>query len=105
MWIVIKRVALALTISISATTSMAECIGAVVMGKCHGTEVKRLGSRDDTSYTSTSGTRYQYDLSSPLDQNRYQIDSSAQIRDALNVNPRNQLDRSMGQYGGGILGD
>lgn len=103
--IIIKRVFLALTVSLATATSMAGCIGPVIQGKCHGTEVKGYGDSNDTSYTSNSGTKYQYDLTSPQDQNRYSIDSSAQIRDSLNVNPRSQLDRSMGQYGGGILGD
>ena len=50
-------------------------------------------------YHSSSGTRYKYDLSNPSDQALYEADAAAQARDS--ANPRVQLDREMGQYGGG----
>ena len=51
-------------------------------------------------YRSYSGQRYQYDLSKIPDRLQYGLDIPAQMRDSLSV-PR-QLDRNMGQHGGGI---
>ena len=50
-------------------------------------------------YESSTGQRYEYDLSNPADRARYRVDPAAQARDR--VNPRVKLDRNMGQYGGG----
>ena len=50
-------------------------------------------------YKSTSGTRYKYDLSKPGDRIKYEVDPGAQIRDS--VNPRIEIDRDLGQHGGG----
>jgi len=55
----------------------------------------------DYPYRGSSGMSYQYDLSRPQDQIRYDIDPRAQIRDSISVDPRRDLDRSMGQVGGG----
>ncbi|MGO9019184.1 MAG: hypothetical protein ACLQVJ_12640 [Syntrophobacteraceae bacterium] len=52
-------------------------------------------------YRRYSGKEYQYDLSKPQDRIRYETDPSAQIRDEINVDPRIELDRELGQYGGG----
>lgn len=52
-------------------------------------------------YEGSSGQRYQYDLSRPMDQLRYETDIQAQMRDELNVSPRIDLDRGIDQYGGG----
>lgn len=46
--------------------------------------------------------QYRYDLSNPSDRLRYQVDPSAQLMDSINVDPRVELDRGMGQYGAGI---
>ena len=54
----------------------------------------------NTPYTSPTGTRYQYDLSNPGDRLRYRTDPGAQIRDK--VNPRVNIDRRLGIYGGGV---
>ena len=62
---------------------------------------KRNGD-PDYRYRGSTGTQYRYDLSKPIDRMRYQTDVNAQMRDSLNVDPRVGLDRSMGQYGGGI---
>lgn len=51
------------------------------------------------------GTRYQYDLSDPTDRVSYSIDLDAQMRDKLSVDPNRNLDRNMGQVGGGIYED
>lgn len=53
-------------------------------------------------YQGSSGTQYQYDLSKPSDQLRYELDLGAQMRDELSVDPRRELDQGLGQYGGGI---
>lgn len=55
-----------------------------------------------TGYSSSTGTNYQYDLSNPTEQLRYSIDLDAQMRDARSLDLNRNLDRGMGQYGGGI---
>lgn len=80
--------------------SFAECIGPEIMGKCYGTQTSTSSS--NSSYESSSGNKYQYDLSKPTDRIGYSTDPSAQIRDQLNVSPTRGMDRSRGQYGGGI---
>ena len=49
-------------------------------------------------YKGLSGTKYQYDLSSPTDQLLYQTDISAQMRDQTSTNPYRNTEN-----GGGIL--
>ena len=57
-----------------------------------------------SSYSGNSGTRYQYDLGKPVDANRYSIDTNAQMRDMRSLpSPGQTMDRSRGQYGGGLL--
>jgi hypothetical protein len=53
------------------------------------------------NYKSRFGNEYQYDLSRPADQIRYETDVRAQMRDELDVDPRRDLERDIGQYGGG----
>ncbi|WP_430754816.1 hypothetical protein [Magnetovirga frankeli] len=53
-------------------------------------------------YQGSGGTQYQYDLSRPSDQIRYETDVRAQMRDELSVDPRRELDQGLGRYGGGI---
>jgi hypothetical protein len=53
-------------------------------------------------YRGSSGAQYQYDLSKPSDQLRYEVDVNAQMRDQLSVDPRRDLDRGLDQRGGGI---
>ena len=48
-----------------------------------------------------SGARYQYDLSNPGDRIRYDVDPAAQLRDQIAVDPRRDIDKSIGQQGGG----
>jgi hypothetical protein len=52
-------------------------------------------------YEGASGKKYQYDLSDPGDQIEYELDLDAQIRDEINPDPSIDLDRGMGQVGGG----
>ena len=52
-------------------------------------------------YQGPTGTQYQYDLSRPQDQIRYEVDPRAQLRDSISVDPRRDLDRDLGRYGGG----
>ena len=56
-------------------------------------------------YQGSSGNTYQYDMSNPVDRNSYSIDLDAQRRDSMSVDPTRSMDRSMGQYGGGIYDD
>lgn len=62
---------------------------------------------DDSSngYKSSFGNTYQYDLSNPSDRTRYSTDTSAQMRDSMDINPSRSLERGMGQYGGGVYDD
>lgn len=62
------------------------------------------GEEDGNSYYETSsGNQYQYNLNKPTDQIRYEYDAPAQIRDRYD--PRTQIDRNNGEYGGGIYDD
>ena len=58
----------------------------------------------NTGYQGSSGTRYQYDMNNLTDRNRYSTDLDAQRRDQMNLNIRRNLDRGLGQTGGGIYG-
>lgn len=53
-------------------------------------------------YQSNTGTLYQYDMSNPSDRLNYSIDIDAQKRDTRSININQDLDRGLGQYGGGI---
>jgi hypothetical protein len=53
-------------------------------------------------YESNTGTKYQYDLSDPMDRIEYSTDVDAQFRDKMNINPMVDMDRDMGQFGGGV---
>ncbi len=57
----------------------------------------------DSYYESSSGNQYQYNLNKRTDQIRYEYDAPAQIRDRYD--PRTQIDRNNGEYGGGIYDD
>jgi len=61
------------------------------------------GSSSEKTYESSSGNKYQYDLSDQGDRLKYSVDVGAQLRDS--VNPSVDLDRGLGQYGGGIKND
>ncbi len=52
-------------------------------------------------YEGSSGERYQYDLSDPSDQLEYSVDPDAQLRDSINPDPRIDIDRRLGEQGGG----
>jgi hypothetical protein len=50
-------------------------------------------------------SKYQYDMSYPIDRVDYSVDVDAQMRDQLSVDPSRSLDQSLGEYGGGIYAD
>lgn len=80
-------------------------LAAVLFAAPHSVLAWGLGDEDadkDSPYKGSSGSRYQYDLSKPIDQIRYETDMKAQMRDYLSVDPKRELDRDLGQYGGGI---
>jgi hypothetical protein len=58
-------------------------------------------SNRSSNYESRFGNEYQYDLSRPSDQLRYETDVRAQMRDELDTDPRRELERDLGQHGGG----
>lgn len=62
------------------------------------------GYGSNYGYQGSSGAGYQYDMSNPVDRNRYSSDVSAQRRDQVEGYVDRTLDRSRGQYGGGYLG-
>lgn len=69
-------------------------------------EYDRLYDRaEDQGYESSFGNRYEYDLSDPSDRIMYEVDPDAQLRDSIDVNPERELERSLGEYGGGVLDD
>lgn len=65
--------------------------------------ILKFDSQGNRYYESTSGTKYQYDLSNPTDKLSYDTDLDAKMRDSLNINLNVELDRALGQFGGGIL--
>jgi hypothetical protein len=60
---------------------------------------------EDRGYESSFGRRYEYDLSDPSDQIMYEVDPNAQLRDSIDVDPTRDLERSIGEYGGGVYDD
>ncbi|MFC1688283.1 hypothetical protein ACFL07_01315 [Pseudomonadota bacterium] len=62
-------------------------------------------SDQDKGYESSFGNRYEYDLSDPSDRIMYDVDPNAQLRDSIDVNPLRDVERSIGEYGGGVLDD
>jgi hypothetical protein len=68
----------------------------------YGVTNNSTGANGNIGYKSATGTSYQYDLSKPADQNLYSVDPAAQVRDSINVNPAVNIDRGMGQVGGGV---
>lgn len=65
-----------------------------------GLATNRRANGNDDGYRGNSGARYQYDLSDPNDLIQYSFDVDAQLRDS--IDPRVEIDRFAGQYGGGI---
>lgn len=57
--------------------------------------------RTDTSYKSRFGNEYQYDLSKPQDRIQYKYDRDARRRDAMDIDPRRNIERDLGEIGGG----
>lgn len=49
-------------------------------------------------YQSVSGTKYQYDLSNPIDQQNYQLDLDAQMRDQMSLNIYKHQENGGGIY-------
>lgn len=59
----------------------------------------------DEVYESSFGNRYEYDLNDPGDRVMYEADSHAQLRDSIDVNPVREVERDIGENGGGVLDD
>ena len=57
-------------------------------------------AQQQQKYRGFSGATYKYDLSQPRDEIMYGVDPKAQMMDGLD--PRVEMDRSMGQAGGGV---
>ncbi len=95
-----KKVFVALLVTLSSSIAYAGCIGPTVNGKCLGTNVG--GASSDSGYQGSSGLNYQYDLSNGSDRNSYSIDLEAQRRDQMNLDVGRTMDQSRGQYGGGV---
>jgi len=99
----IKMMVSAVFLVCSSSIVYAGCVGSVVSGRCMGTEVNGYGDdNQEDAYQGASGTHYQYDMSDPSDKIEYSVDIDAQMRDEISVNPSRNIDRSLGEYGGGI---
>lgn len=63
-------------------------------------------NRDENEYKykGTSRQEYQYNLSDPMDKLNYDLDLKAKMNDELYapITPNVDLDRGLGQYGGGM---
>ena len=59
--------------------------------------------RKDSGYKSRFGNKYEYDLSKPSDQIRYEVDPDAQRRDSMDIDPMRSIERDLGEFGGGKL--
>jgi len=67
---------------------------------------ERLDDRElEEGFESSFGNRYEYDLSDPSDRVMYEVDPAAQLRDSTDVNPVRELERDLGEHGGGVLVD
>jgi hypothetical protein len=55
------------------------------------------------TYKSIVGNEYEYDLSKPSDQIKYEVDVGAQMRDEMDIDPRREIEQDMGQHGGGKI--
>lgn len=103
---------ISLMATVVANTVHAICVGPTVMGQCmSGTYVQGYDSgrssgntNSSSGYQGSTGAQYQYDMSNPVDRNRYSTDISAQRRDQVEGYVDRTQDRSRGQYGGGYLG-
>jgi hypothetical protein len=60
---------------------------------------REIDRNNEYPYESNTGTRYKYDLNNPVDKIKYDVDPAAQVLDS--VNPMIEIDRDLGQYGGG----
>jgi hypothetical protein len=107
--IIMKKLILTSVLLLTPVLATAGCIGAIVNGRCSGTEVNGVegsgsaqGNANSQRYEGSAGTQYQYNLNNPGDQRNYQHDLDAQRRDQMSADPRRQTDRSVGQIGGGI---
>lgn len=96
-----KKMVFTLLLASSSGLSFGGCVGAVVMGKCQGTQVDGV-NEEPAGYRSNSGAQYQYNLNTPSGQRNYGYDYEAQRRDQMSADPRRETDRQSGQYGGGI---
>ena len=75
----------------------------VFAGNYYGNQQNKSQQQNgNKNYQGYTGQQYQYDLNNQADNIRYQLDSNAQIRDELNSNPKAEIDRSLGQRGGGV---
>ncbi|MBV6540376.1 hypothetical protein HT667_02670 [Ursidibacter maritimus] len=51
-----------------------------------------------TVYEGPSGTKYEYDLSNPMDKQAYELDLAAQMRDQLSLNLYKNSENGGGIY-------
>jgi hypothetical protein len=67
-------------------------------------DVSRSRDEEEYKYRGSSGARYKYDLSDPIDRIMYQTDPIARLGDRTfgSSSPDAQMDRRMGERGGGI---
>lgn len=76
------------------------------MGECKGISTPYHQDTDgNSSYQSSSGNKYDYDLNKPEDRNRYSLDLDAQRRDSIegSTSTKRSMDQLKGEYGGGYF--
>lgn len=76
-------------------------IGTYLFAYDYKTYDEEYNSSKDYNYQGSSGAKYKYDLSNDMDRMKYDMDENAKMQDSINVDPRIEMDRDMGQYGGG----
>ena len=71
------------------------------------TTVNKPGEKPVKVYESSTGNKYQYDLSNPADKIRYNVDPVAKIHDKIikPITPSTKIDDDLGQHGGGLIKD
>lgn len=67
-------------------------------------EINEIDRTSEYRYEGSSGTRYKYNLSDPVDKREYNVDIDAQINDRIHMptKPGVKMDRLLRQYGGGV---
>lgn len=109
---IVKTISFVTASLIIVGTSQASCIGYNCSSSSSSNtsnsssninQASQNNNQQDDTYTSSTGTQYQYNLNDPADKVHYDADPNAQIRDQINVDPHVGIDKSLGENGGGVI--